>query len=126
MRLRRARDPEEDERLQDFAKAVQEFLSRIPADSPYRFGRYKVFLAAFPDLSSKHFRSLLVRAHQAGYLQLSRADLIPAMDQRMVARSEIRGGPGGISEWHFVTTEVLPGRDRTRRRRQFRSRPDRT
>ena len=117
---RGANDDEEDEayRLKDFAKAAQEFLARVPADSPYRFGRYKVFLAAFPDLSSKHFRSLLVRAHQAGYLQLSRADLVPAMDRRMVEKSEIRGGPGGISEWHFVTTEGMPSRDKARRRKR--------
>lgn len=129
--MRRTRDPrsrasegrdddkdEERARLKDFAAAAQEFLARVPADSPYRFGRYKVFLVAFPDLSSKHFRSLLTRAHQAGYLQLSRADLVPAMDRRMVEKSEIRGGPGGISEWHFVTTEGMPSRDKARRRKR--------
>lgn len=56
-------------------------------DSSERFGRYKVFIASLPipkGMTEKEFRDALVTAHREGHLRLSRADLVPAMDQEMV------------------------------------------
>lgn len=94
-------DPESDERLRAFAKAVIERLSQLPSNSPYRFGRYKVFLAALP--LDRHIRRMLVEAHQKGYLRLARADLVPAMTRALVRESEVRGPV--VGEWHFLNLE---------------------
>lgn len=101
-------DDDDDACLRSFAHAVQEYLARIPIDSPYRFGRHKVFLAALPVLDTRSGRRLLIEAHRAGYLRLSRADLTPAMDRELVRASEIRGGPGDMAEWHLIEDASSP------------------
>lgn len=91
---------EEDERLKDFALAVLDRARRVPIDSPYRFGRHKVFLSELG--LTKHVTRLLWKAHQRGYLRLSRADLVPAMSQSIVRESEIHVGPEGRAVFHLV------------------------
>ena len=97
---RRRRDPDEDERLRDFAAAAVEAARAVPMSSPYRFGRHKVFLAALDPSSTT--KRLLVEAHRKGYLRLARADLTNAMDRRIVRESEVRGGPDNAFEWHLI------------------------
>ena len=100
-RARRDPNDDADDRLRAFANAVIERLSRLPTNSPYRFGRYKVFLAALP--LDRHIRRMLVEAHQKGYLRLARADLVPAMTRELVRESEVRGPV--VGEWHFLNLE---------------------
>lgn len=88
--------PDEPFDLPAFAHTVLA-LARVspPAD---RFHGFKVFIAplwrasqrepAFPRLSLDQFKTRLIEANADGLLQLSRADLVPAMDPRLVAESE--------------------------------------
>lgn len=73
------------ESLVDFAKAVRERCASAPP--AMRFGRYKVFIAEL-DLGRTGVE-LLLEAHRSGLLRLSRADLVPAMDSALVAKSEV-------------------------------------
>jgi len=73
---------------------------------PGRFGDRKVFVAALWQrvgrklgMSLDEFKRWLFSQHRAGALQLARADLVAAMDPKLVANSEIRV-PG--AEFHFV------------------------
>jgi len=73
---------------------------------PGRFGDRKVFVSALWDrvgaelgMSLAEFKAWLVAQHRAGTLRLARADLVAAMDPKLVASSEIRI-PG--AEFHFV------------------------
>lgn len=87
-------------------EVVRDTIPRIGADG--RFGE-KVYVSAIwrsiererkvGDLSLDHFKRWLVGANRDGWLVLARADLIGAMDARLVSESEIhdRG-----ATFHFV------------------------
>jgi hypothetical protein len=76
---------------------VREAIPRIGADG--RFGPEKVFVSALwhrierdgrlPDLSYDRFKRWLVTANRDQLLDLARADLVGAMDPKLVAESEI-------------------------------------
>jgi hypothetical protein len=73
---------------------------------PGRFGDRKVFVSALwqrvgrkVGMSLDEFKQWLFSQHRAGAVQLARADLVAAMDPKLVASSEIRV-PG--AEFHFV------------------------
>jgi hypothetical protein len=83
--------------LKNFANAVLAKAAQV-AEGPYRLGR-KVFVAALEP--SKVTKSLLLEAHQAGLLRLSRCDLAPAFDREIQRASEIRHPLGAI--FHFLT-----------------------
>lgn len=86
---------------------VRETIPRVGPEG--RFGDEKVFVSALwhnmerdrrlGDLSLDRFKRWLVRANRDGWLVLVRADLVGAMDARLVADSEIedRG-----ATFHFV------------------------
>lgn len=88
-------------------EVVRETLPRVGADG--RFGAENVFVSAIwhsiegdrrlVDLSLDRFKRWLVNANRDGWLVLTRADLVGAMDPRQVAESEIedRG-----ATFHFV------------------------
>jgi hypothetical protein len=88
-------------------QVVRETIARVGEEG--RFGDEKVFVSALwhsmeqdrrlGDLSLDRFKRWLVRANRDGWLVLVRADLVGAMDQNLVADSEIedRG-----STFHFV------------------------
>ncbi len=92
--------------LPTFAATVRALARACPAG---RFGDNKVFIAAvwrqsqaeanFPRLTLDEFKARLVQAHRAGLLQLSRADLVQAMDPAAVAESEV---PYLNATFHFV------------------------
>lgn len=74
--------------------------------APGRFGDRKVFVSALwrrvrrkLGMPLEEFKQWLFSQHRAGALQLARADLVAAMDPKLVASSEIRV-PG--AEFHFV------------------------
>ncbi|HEU4727818.1 MAG TPA: hypothetical protein VFT22_08020, partial [Kofleriaceae bacterium] len=76
---------------------VREAIPRIGSDG--RFGAEKVFVSAIwqrierdgrlPDLSFERFKRWLVTANRDQLLDLARADLVGAMDPKLVADSEI-------------------------------------
>lgn len=86
---------------------VRETIPRVGADG--RFGTEKVFVSAIwhrierdrrlADLSLDRFKRWLVTANRDGWLVLARADLVGAMDSKLVSESEIedRG-----DTFHFV------------------------
>lgn len=86
---------------------VRETLSRVGSDG--RFGDEKVFVSAIwhslehdrrlADLSFDRFKRWLVRANRDGWLVLVRADLVGAMDAKLVADSEIEDQG---ATFHFV------------------------
>jgi hypothetical protein len=86
---------------------VREAIPRIGSDG--RFGPEKVFVSAIwhriesdsrlPDLSLERFKRWLVTANRDQLLDLARADLVGAMDAKLVAESEIRDLG---STFHFV------------------------
>lgn len=96
--------------LPAFANTVLK-LARIspPAD---RFHDNKVFIAPlwrasqrepnFPRLSLAEFKGRLIQANREGLLHLSRADLVQAMDPRLVAESETSHL---TATFHFVRLE---------------------
>jgi hypothetical protein len=94
--------------LGSFAKEVHA-IAASTADG--RFGTNKMFIARLWDHwpgdrpPLEQFKRMLVEAHRADLLTLSRADLISAMDPGDVARSETRYE---TAEFHFVLIE--PGR----------------
>lgn len=70
-----------------------------------RFGDRKVFVSSLydavgPEMTLDAFKRWLVQRHQARDLTLARADLVAAMDPRLVARSEISHTPPAT--YHFV------------------------
>jgi hypothetical protein len=89
-----------------FAEQVLETARALPAG--HRFGPDKVFIAhvwralqpAWRDRES--FNAALLEANRARRLSLSRADLVSAMDPRVVAESEVRA-PG--ARFHFVVVD---------------------
>jgi hypothetical protein len=66
--------------LTNFAAAVLASIARIDESSPLRFNR-KVFIAALEP--SKTTKRLLVEAHRAGLLVLSRCDLSQAFSREI-------------------------------------------
>ncbi len=98
-----------------FAQAVLDALPGIGPDPDAddrargRFGPHKVFIAAvwrrlsadprFAGMTEAQFKRRLVDANREGLLELARADLVGAMNQREIMASEIRDLG---SEFHFV------------------------
>ncbi len=88
-------------------EVVREALPRVGDDG--RYGAEKVFVSAIwqrierdrrlADLSLDRFKRWLVNANRDGWLVLARADLVGAMDQRLVADSEIEDQG---ATFHFV------------------------
>jgi hypothetical protein len=88
-------------------EVVRETIPRVGADG--RYGSEKVFVSAIwrsierdrrlGDLSLDYFKRWLVGANRDGWLVLARADLVGAMDRKLVSESEIedRG-----ATFHFV------------------------
>jgi hypothetical protein len=86
---------------------VRETIPRIGSDG--RFGKEKVFVSAIwhlldddkrlPDLSLDRFKRWLVDANREQKLDLARADLVGAMDPKLVRESEIEDLG---STFHFV------------------------
>ena len=91
--------------IQQFAEAVERTAQTQPAE--YRFGE-QVFLGPIARemirgrqvKSREHFRLLLQLARQRGLLQLSRADLVSAMNPELVRESEFRDLN---ATWHLLT-----------------------
>jgi hypothetical protein len=98
--------------LDQFAGVVRALAH---AETSARFGRDKVFIASlwhrarmipeFQSLDEGAFKALLVDAHRAGLLHLSRADLTSAMSPTMVRDSEVSYLN---AVFHFVNDEVSP------------------
>lgn len=111
--------------LVDFADAVKTAASRVKG-KPYRFGD-KVFLAAIGDALDqkplhKSTRDLLVEAHRAGLIVLSRADLTSAFPADVVRASRVAFQLDGrdVAEWHLIDAPLAranPRRGRRGRRR---------
>jgi hypothetical protein len=88
-------------------EVVREALPRVGDDG--RYGAEKVFVSAIwqnierdrrlADLSLDRFKRWLVTANRDGWLVLARADLVGAMDQRLVADSAIEDQG---ATFHFV------------------------
>ena len=86
---------------------VRETIPRVGAEG--RFGAEKVFVSAIwrglerdrrlADLSLDRFKRWLVTANRDGWLVLARADLVGAMDARLVSESEIEDQG---DTFHFV------------------------
>ena len=115
---RRRRDPDSDTRtsaeqradLKRFADAALSRAERAPAR--YQFGR-KTFIAALEP--SRATKRLLIKAHRAGFLELTRADLTQAFDRRMLDDSEV---VYMNATWHFVSPPRGSSRDVRRRMRR--------
>lgn len=98
--------------LEEFAGVVRALAH---AETGARFGRDKVFIASLwhrarmtPELQSLDegtFKAMLVDAHRAGLLHLSRADLTSAMSPTMVRDSEVSYLN---AVFHFVNDEASP------------------
>jgi hypothetical protein len=81
----------------DLLSAVREAIPMIGSDG--RYGKENVFVSALwqhlardrrlPDLSIDRFKRWLVAANRDQLLDLARADLVDAMDPRLVEESEI-------------------------------------
>jgi hypothetical protein len=90
-------------------RAVAKIAGATRAPSARPFGPDKVFIASVweslasdPELCAlgeEGFKALLVKAHRRGLLDLSRADLVAAMDPRDVAASETRHRN---ATYHFI------------------------
>lgn len=102
-------------------KAVHELLPQVDSDG--RYGPEKVFVSAIwhglqrshrlnGDYSLERFKRWLVEANRKGLLVLARADLIGAMDNKLVAESEIRE-PGAT--FHFVVDRRVTSASAERR-----------
>ena len=83
-----------DMELKEFAKLVQVAADKTTGKG--RFGPRKVFIAAawrrlkLPGLDETNYKAKLIEAHRAGLLVLHRADLVGAMDPKLVAASEVQ------------------------------------
>lgn len=92
----------------DLLAAVRGAISRVGSDG--RFGKDKVFIAAlwkrvavrWPSLSLDEFKSWLVTANRNEQVTLARADLVDAMDAKLVEESEISSLG---ATFHFVLDE---------------------
>lgn len=96
---------------------VRETIPRIGSDG--RFGTEKVFVSAiwqrierdhrFPDLSLDRFKRWLVTANREQLVDLARADLVGAMDPKLVKESEIHDLG---ATFHFVVDRRVNGTER--------------
>jgi hypothetical protein len=90
-----------------FVAFVRDAIKRVGPEG--RFGPYKVFIAAvylelrIVDMTMAEFKARLVDANRNGTLSLARADLVGAMDPKMVAASEIYHM---ATSFHFVIDET--------------------
>jgi DNA-directed RNA polymerase specialized sigma24 family protein len=83
------------------------------------FGKNKVMVShaweqakkEYPSLTLDEFKQALLEAHRAGHLQLSRADLVGAMNLEDVAKSEI---PYLNATWHLINVKPDETRERTK------------
>ncbi|MCY1003725.1 hypothetical protein OWM54_41935 [Myxococcus sp. MISCRS1] len=106
-RIRRAQPPRAAHRVQSFAERVLTAARAVPTEGRYMGGK-KVFIsfvyAALRDdfPSREAFDEELVKAIRTGDLTLVRADLVSAMNPKVVAESEVRSYG---ATFHFV---VLP------------------
>jgi hypothetical protein len=91
-------DDDDDRRLRAFAAAAKASANLAP--ERYRFGRSKVFIAALEP--SRATKRLLVDAHRAGYVRLSRADLTQAMPRDLIEESETTYMN---ATWHLIEVE---------------------
>jgi hypothetical protein len=102
-------------------KAVRERLPLVSAAG--RFGTEKVFISALWQeltqarlfngaLPIEAFKQWLLKANRDGELVLARADLVAAMDSRLVAESEVRNGG---ATFHFVLDRRAPAQPADRR-----------
>lgn len=92
--------------LENFAAAI-----KVAAAHPATV-KYHGELAFIGSIKAQHlprfdrarFDAMLVAAHQSGLLRLRRADLVGAMDAKLVAASEVQlRGPFMSVDFHFVT-----------------------
>lgn len=92
--------------LENFAAAIK-VAAAHPATK-----RYHGELAFIGSIKAEHlprfdrarFEAMLIAAHQGGLLRLRRADLVGAMDSKLVAASEVQlRSQWGSVEFHFVT-----------------------
>lgn len=88
-------------RKDPFVKRMENAASWLPPSAWY--GR-KVFLAPLAhemNIPMGEFERTVIRMHQAGTIELSRADMVQAMDPRLVQQSEVH--PTGMSDvtYHF-------------------------
>jgi len=92
-----------------------------------KFGPYKAFISSVYDhmdarsrpATLAEFKRQLLDASSRGEIQLSRADLVGAMDPALVRASEIvQRGPGGFGDasFHFVDLQAAPVRTTARAR----------
>jgi hypothetical protein len=101
-------EQEDDRHLKNFASAVHDRIGKLPENDPHRFGA-KVFASAVLPGDAKgdaRVKDLLVRAHRAGHLNLTRADMGGVIhDKAMVDNSECKYG--GAS-WHCIRDPKKP------------------
>lgn len=93
--------------LDEFATTVRSLADDVDAAA---FGN-KAFISdlweksqksgTVPTMSLDDFKRNLVDANRDGYLTLSRADLVGAMDEKLVAASDT-AAPDGFAHWNFV------------------------
>jgi hypothetical protein len=104
------------ESLREFAAAAIQRAKDIPVDSPYRFTRSKVFLAALSSPNAcilpPYLQNLLLEAHRAGLLSLSRIDLAQAANPSIIQTSRLPVFIDHqlVAEYHLISTDV-PKRD---------------
>lgn len=95
--------------LEQWAARVQKVANGLPESGRYSSERafisatYKAAMSkgTIPKLSLREFKFKLVEANRAGHLRLHRADLIGAMDPKLVRESETKHLN---SEFHFIET----------------------
>lgn len=67
-----------------------------------RFGPHKVFLSSIVDTHDPTTRRVLLALHRDGLIKLARADLVAAMDPRLVQASEIQTAG---ATFHFLVDD---------------------
>lgn len=99
--------------LEEFSKVVQQVVNSM--DDSGRFGSRKVFISAaynaakpmLPEMSIDEFKRTLIEANRRDLLALHRADLVGAMDPKMVQDSETTEDLGFTkAQFHFI--EIRP------------------
>lgn len=90
------------ERLESFARRVQSAANELPPWTPGADGVpiSDIYHRLRPRPPLEEFRRLLIQAHQADLLELTRADLVEAMDPKTVRDSEVTHFG---ARFHFVT-----------------------
>lgn len=89
------------------ASFAEQVLLVVRSKRPKKFGP-KAFIASVwdvnfaPHFSLPAFKAELIKAHRSGELELSRADLVSAMDPTLVERSSTSDG---LAEYHFIRPE---------------------